>query len=82
MMTEELIGKSKKEGAKIIENVIHALRNEKNPDVLDEYGDLAALKGVIKFPVRVKCATLAWHAMQDLLYQGKMNQITKNEIIK
>jgi nitrogen fixation NifU-like protein len=26
-----------------------------------ELGDLKALEGVLKFPVRVKCATLAWH---------------------
>ena len=26
-------------------------------------GDLEALKGVVKFPVRIKCATLAWFTM-------------------
>jgi nitrogen fixation NifU-like protein len=26
-------------------------------------GELAALQGVIKFPVRIKCATLAWNTM-------------------
>jgi NifU-like protein involved in Fe-S cluster formation len=26
-------------------------------------GDLAAFKGIASFPVRVKCATLAWHAL-------------------
>jgi nitrogen fixation protein NifU and related proteins len=26
-------------------------------------GDLAALKGVVKFPVRIKCATLSWNTM-------------------
>jgi NifU-like protein involved in Fe-S cluster formation len=29
--------------------------------------DLAAFKGVIRFPVRVKCATLAWHALLQSL---------------
>jgi nitrogen fixation NifU-like protein len=31
----------------------------------EDVGDLEALKGVAKYPVRVKCATLAWHALQD-----------------
>jgi nitrogen fixation NifU-like protein len=26
-------------------------------------GDLAALQGVVKFPVRIKCATLSWNAL-------------------
>jgi nitrogen fixation NifU-like protein len=28
-------------------------------------GDLEALRGVVKFPVRIKCATLAWNALQQ-----------------
>ncbi len=28
-------------------------------------GDLEALQGVVKFPVRIKCATLAWNALQQ-----------------
>ena len=35
----------------------------------DDVGDLEALQGVAKYPVRVKCATLAWHALQDGLDQ-------------
>jgi nitrogen fixation NifU-like protein len=30
-------------------------------------GDLRALAGVAKFPVRVKCALLAWNALRDAL---------------
>lgn len=30
-------------------------------------GDLAALQGVVKFPVRIKCATLAWNTLQQAL---------------
>jgi nitrogen fixation NifU-like protein len=32
-----------------------------------ELGDLAALQGVVKFPVRIKCATLAWNTLIDAL---------------
>jgi nitrogen fixation protein NifU and related proteins len=28
-------------------------------------GDLEALRGVVKFPVRIKCATLAWNTLQQ-----------------
>jgi nitrogen fixation NifU-like protein len=35
----------------------------------EELGDLEALQGVGKFAVRVKCATLAWHTLEDGLAQ-------------
>ncbi|MER3452245.1 MAG: SUF system NifU family Fe-S cluster assembly protein [Acidimicrobiia bacterium] len=34
-----------------------------DPDVA--LGDLEALRGVVKFPVRIKCATLSWNALQQ-----------------
>ena len=30
-------------------------------------GDLEALQGVVKFPVRIKCATLAWNTLIEAL---------------
>jgi nitrogen fixation NifU-like protein len=30
---------------------------------LDKLGELAALQGVVKFPVRIKCATLSWNTL-------------------
>lgn len=34
-------------------------------------GDLEALQGVVKFPVRIKCATLAWHTLAQALDQAE-----------
>ena len=36
----------------------------------DEFGDLVALKGVVKYPIRIKCAVLAWDVLQDALVDG------------
>jgi nitrogen fixation NifU-like protein len=36
----------------------------------DEFGDLMALKGVVKYPVRIKCAVLAWDVLQDALAEA------------
>jgi nitrogen fixation NifU-like protein len=33
----------------------------------DVFGDLVALKGVVKYPVRIKCAVLAWDVLQEAL---------------
>jgi nitrogen fixation NifU-like protein len=34
-------------------------------------GDLEALQGVVKFPVRIKCATLAWNTLQQGLDEAE-----------
>ena len=33
----------------------------------DRFGDLVALKGVVKYPIRIKCAVLAWDVLQEAL---------------
>ncbi len=71
IMTETVKGKTAKEAQEIANTIISTMRGEGNPDVLEEYGDLIALKGVIQFPARVKCATLAWHALQEALQQAE-----------
>jgi nitrogen fixation NifU-like protein len=67
MMTGEVMGKSIEQAKIAINDVVQSLRGEKDADILDDYGNLAALKAMVKFPVRVKCATLSWHALKDAL---------------
>lgn len=42
---------------------------EADPDV--KLGDLEALRGVVKFPVRIKCATLSWNTLAQALEQAE-----------
>ncbi|MGD1013034.1 MAG: Fe-S cluster assembly sulfur transfer protein SufU [Acidimicrobiales bacterium] len=46
-----------------------SLETTSNPEVVDvrALGELAALQGVVKFPVRIKCATLAWNTLSQAL---------------
>jgi nitrogen fixation NifU-like protein len=63
IMTQRLKGKTVDE-AKAIYREVHALvTHGGNGD--DELSELAALAGVHRFPARVKCATLGWHAALD-----------------
>ena len=34
------------------------------------FGDLVALKGVVQYPIRIKCAVLAWDVLQEALEAG------------
>ena len=68
MMTEAVRGKTLEEARSLIAAFTHMMTD---PDFTppDEIGDLEAFQGVAKYPVRVKCATLAWHALQQGLDQ-------------
>jgi nitrogen fixation protein NifU and related proteins len=62
MMTERLVGKSREDAEAEISWFKRAIVGEEQFSETDE---LAALKGVIKYPSRVKCATLAWTAFKQ-----------------
>jgi nitrogen fixation NifU-like protein len=66
MMTEAVAGKSKDEALRVIDKFTAMMRGEDAVDP-EELGDLEAMAGVRKFPVRVKCATLAWHTLEEAL---------------
>ena len=44
--------------------------DEQVPDAEITLGDLEALQGVVKFPVRIKCATLAWNTLIEALAEA------------
>ena len=62
MMTERLVGKSREEAEKEIQGFKAMMVGERE---FPEMDDLAALKGVIQYPSRIKCATLAWAAFEQ-----------------
>ncbi len=67
LMTERLPGKTAEEARQFIDVFLKVLRGGEPPSRLEEWGDLAVLGGVVQFPLRVKCATLAWHALDKTL---------------
>lgn len=62
IMTEVLKGKSKKD-AEALFQMFHDLVTGQPVQKVEgvDLGKLKALGGVAEFPIRVKCATLAWH---------------------
>ena len=68
MMTVELKGATVVEAEAKIAQVVELLVGEEEPKAdLEVLGDIAALLGVRRFPARIKCATLAWHALGSAL---------------
>ncbi len=67
MMTESLKGKTLEEAQKIFHG-FQLLTTGQEPGM--ELGKLAVFSGVGEFPARVKCATLAWHALHSAVESG------------
>ncbi len=70
VMTEMLKGKSRVEAEKLFSAFHGMLTGNAAPDV-ESIGKLAVFARVGDFPMRVKCATLAWHTMQAALRGDK-----------
>jgi len=73
IMTQKLRGQSQLAAQQFIVGFLNMMRGE-TAFGGKELGDLKALEGVLKFPVRVKCATLAWNAALQGLRQGADKQ--------
>lgn len=68
MMTDAIKGKSRRDVVALYEKV-HRLVTGEDPTLATDkaLGSLRALGGVSRFPMRVKCASLSWHAMKAAL---------------
>ena len=74
MMTQAVIGKPVAEVRAVIRRFKSMMAIEEDglePSDTDiSLGDLEALQGVVKFPVRIKCATLSWNTLIQALDQA------------
>jgi len=67
LMSAALKGKSRADAEDLFQR-FHRMVVEGDASQADGLGKLAVLKGVADFPTRVKCASLAWHAMHSALH--------------
>ncbi len=87
LMSDRIEGKSVEYAEDLRErfkSMITADDNEQNMEELkEELGDLVSLKGVIKFPIRIKCANLSWNTFKKGLdakdEEGLPVNIVQNE---
>ncbi len=69
MMTETVKGLSAKNAGDLAESIKRMMAGEEDGDA-DALGDLISLKGVVKYPVRIKCALLGWNTLLEGLAEG------------
>ncbi|MBE1556449.1 Fe-S cluster assembly sulfur transfer protein SufU [Sporosarcina limicola] len=63
MMTQLIKGRTVEEAQSLATVISNMMLSKEYDDSID-LGDIEALAGVAKFPARIKCATLAWKAME------------------
>jgi nitrogen fixation NifU-like protein len=69
LMTGAVKGKSREEAERLFDCFHRLVTGRLEADESETLGKLAVFSGVSEFPVRVKCATLSWHAMAQALGQ-------------
>jgi nitrogen fixation NifU-like protein len=67
MMTERLKGSKLGEARSLSAKFTRLLHGEKDLELDEELGDLRALSGVSRFPVRIKCALLGFNCLDELI---------------
>jgi nitrogen fixation protein NifU and related proteins len=69
MMTEAVTGTRVEDSMALVASFRGMMAGDVEPDE-ETFGDLVALKGVVQYPIRIKCAVLAWDVLQDALGAG------------
>jgi nitrogen fixation NifU-like protein len=70
IMTQAVKGKTVAETRQLFDKFHAMITGKMTAAEREQMGSLAALGGVSKFPLRVKCASLAWHALKSALDGG------------
>ena len=73
LMTDMIVGRTVEEAEKLMGGFLHMVKGEADIGELnaDDRERLEVMAGVSAFPMRVKCATLAWHTMKSALEGGE-----------
>ena len=75
MLTEAISGKNLEELEEVAALFSRMMRGQlPGEEAIDELGDLRALSGVRQFPIRIKCALLAWSAVEEGLEAYRREQ--------
>ena len=75
LMTSAVKGKTRAEADALFQR-FHALVLGQDPQAGADLGQLVVFSGVSRFPVRVKCASLAWHTLKAALADERVTAVT------
>lgn len=79
LMTLKVKGKPRAEATEMAEAFRHMLVTPEETPVPESFGDLEVFRAVRRFPQRVKCATLAWRALEQALSAAPDEPVSTEE---
>jgi nitrogen fixation NifU-like protein len=79
LMTERLAGRTVEEARALMNGFLHLVKGEEVSGLSeDDREHLDVMSGLSEFPMRVKCATLAWHTFSNAVEEGA-NEVDMSE---
>jgi nitrogen fixation NifU-like protein len=69
LMTSAVKGKTRAEAEALFDRFLRMITGSVEQEEAEALGKLAVFSGVSEFPIKVKCASLSWHAMKAALHQ-------------
>jgi len=78
LMTESIMHKSRAEALQLFQSFHNLVTGTVSGEEAEEMGKLAVFSNVSKFPIRVKCAMLAWRTLESAL-EGQASEIVTTE---
>ena len=79
LMTAAVKGKTREDAERLFDRFHKLVKGELPESEQAELGSLRALGGVSRFPLRVKCASLPWHALHSALESNEREVSTERE---
>lgn len=80
MMTQAMKGKTLPDARALLGKFLAMMRGE--PGDYKDLGEIQALQGVSRYPVRIKCATIAWHALDEGIAEHTGQPTLTDEALK
>ena len=77
LLTDTVIGMNTRDAVDFFDALVASLTSDGDVSKTIDLGKLEALQGVKEFPSRVKCASLAWHALNSSIRQEKLPASTE-----
>ncbi len=74
MLTQAVRGKTRAEAEALVRRFVALAHGDADAAADKALGELRALQGVARFPARIRCATLAWGALDDALKGGRSGE--------
>ena len=75
MMTDMLAGRTLAAAESLMQGFVHLVKGEDAPSLSpDDREHLDVMAGISEFPMRVKCATLAWHTFHSAVEDGAVEE--------